>query len=265
MSLLEAVTAGVEPGSAGEARGLITGLRYLVGEASLDEATGGRPVLSRDGTGVVRLAQIRLEEGAYAEADRAEIERRLAILLPSQDTLEGISRPATAFRPSAGLAAPASRPVAEPCQDLWASGFTLPLATCLEYRQFAVSMCPPTGRSITRVAAWLKQPLNRFPDRCASTTAGGGTASWRSETVPDTEDTFVVFEESAIELSMQAVVTSGGMVIAQTPRTALSDENVSFFLSGSHPYVCTPNTLTVFGGDLPPVTFTRIRSVGEGP
>jgi hypothetical protein len=138
VSLLEAVTAGVEPGSAGEAQGVIRGLRYLVGEASLDEVTGGTPVLSRDGTGIVRLAQVRLDEDAYAETDRAEIERLLAILLPSEQTLEQISRPATAFRPSAGLAAPAPRLQAEPCRDLWASGFEEPLLECLEYQQFTV-------------------------------------------------------------------------------------------------------------------------------
>jgi hypothetical protein len=138
VSLLEAVTAEVEPGSAGEAQGVITGLRYLVGELSLDDVSGGAPLLSRAGTGVVRLAQIRLDEGTYAETDRVEIERLLAILLPSRETLEQISRPATASRPSPALAAPAPRLPPETCRDLWASGFTLPLEACLEYRQFTV-------------------------------------------------------------------------------------------------------------------------------
>lgn len=138
VSLLEAVTADVEAGSAGEAQGVITGLRYLVGELSLGDVSGGAPLLSRAGTGVVRLAQIRLDEGAYAESDRVEIERLLAILVPSRETLEQISRPATASRSSPGLAAPEPRPLAEPCRDLWASGFTLPFAECLEHRQFTV-------------------------------------------------------------------------------------------------------------------------------
>jgi hypothetical protein len=86
---------------------------------------------------------------------------------------------------------------------------------------------------------------------------GGATAAWRSETVPETEDKFVVFEGGEFELTTEGVWSSGGIVIAQIPRTALSDTNVSFFLSGSHPYTCTATTLTIFGGDLPPVTFTR--------
>jgi hypothetical protein len=90
---------------------------------------------------------------------------------------------------------------------------------------------------------------------------GGGTASWRSETVPDTDDKFVVFDDSEFDLSAEGVWSSGGIVLAQIPRTAMSDTNVSFFLSGSHPYTCTDTTLTMYGGDLPPVTFTR--GVGE--
>jgi hypothetical protein len=86
---------------------------------------------------------------------------------------------------------------------------------------------------------------------------GGATASWRSEAVSETEDKFVVFEGGEFELTSEGVWSSGGIVIAQIPRTALSDTNVSFFLSGSHPYACTETTLTIFGGDLPPVTFTR--------
>jgi hypothetical protein len=94
--------------------------------------------------------------------------------------------------------------------------------------------------------------------------SGGGTASWRSETVPETEDTFVVFEESEIDLSMEAVQTSGGIVIAKV-RSAMSDANVPFFLSGSHPYTCTATTLTIFGGELPPVTFTRLGAPPAAP
>jgi hypothetical protein len=94
---------------------------------------------------------------------------------------------------------------------------------------------------------------------------GGGTAYWRSETVPDSEDTFVVFEDGEFDLSSEGLWTSGGVVLAQIPRTALSDSNVSFFLSGSHPYACAATTLTIFGGDLPPVTFTRVTEVPTVP
>jgi hypothetical protein len=137
VSLLEALTADAEPGSPAEAKGVIAGLRYLVGELSPSETFGDTALVSSAGTGVVRLAQIRFDEGAYEDADRAEIARILAILVPPREILDKISSPAAAVSGAGILAAPSSRPLQEPCRDLWSSGFTLPLAQCLLYESFS--------------------------------------------------------------------------------------------------------------------------------
>ncbi|HET7011153.1 MAG TPA: hypothetical protein VFI11_10290 [Anaerolineales bacterium] len=139
LSLSEAVLAGAEAGQWSEAEGLIRGLRYLVGELSHTEAFDGAPLLNGEGTGVIRLAQAGLAKGELDEADREEIERLLAILLPSRETLERLSQPAASSRPASGMAAPAPRPSRVDCQELWASGFSLPFPVrCLEFEELAV-------------------------------------------------------------------------------------------------------------------------------
>jgi hypothetical protein len=119
----------------------------------------------------------------------------------------------------------------------------------------------PEGLAKGSQSAWTLSGMGSVGGQTTQTQMawnGGATASWHSEAVPDTEDKYVVFEDGDFALTSEGVWSSGGIVLAQVPRTALPGTNVSFFLSGSHPYACTASTLTIFGGDLPPVTFTRL-------
>src|SRR3990172_3121249 len=50
LSLSEAITAGVEAGTWTESAGIISGLRYLVGELSPEETFGATPLLNGEGT-----------------------------------------------------------------------------------------------------------------------------------------------------------------------------------------------------------------------
>lgn len=141
LSLAEAIAAGVESGAWAESEGIVTGLRYLVGEVSPEDAFGETPLLSGEGTGVIRAAQHYLADAAHLE-DRDEIERLLAILVPSRDNLDRFSQPATSSPTAPGLARAASRPVGDSaeCQALWASGFASPLPlVCLEYEELALT------------------------------------------------------------------------------------------------------------------------------
>jgi hypothetical protein len=141
LSLVEAIAAGVESGAWTESEGIVTGLRYLVGEVSPEDAFGETPLLNGEGTGAIRVAQHYLADASHVEG-RDEIERLLAILVPSRETLDRFAQPAMSSLNAPGLALTASRPVGDraECQTLWASGFASPLPlVCLEYEELALA------------------------------------------------------------------------------------------------------------------------------
>ena len=140
LSLSEAITAGVEAGTWTESAGIISGLRYLVGELSPEETFGATPLLNGEGTAVIRTAQTYLEDASNVEG-RGDIERLLAILVPSRETLDRFSQRAASSVTAPGLARVSTRPMGDraECQALWASGFASPLpVVCLEYEELAV-------------------------------------------------------------------------------------------------------------------------------
>lgn len=143
VSLSRAVSAGVEAGSWTEAEGLIRGLRYLTGEVSAEEIFGDQPLMSAEGTRVVRRAQVYLADPANSEG-RDEMARLLAMLVPSRETLDRFSQPASAARLGPGLARPGPRPPGDSveCRRLWLNGFEREedgsQLICLEYDEIRV-------------------------------------------------------------------------------------------------------------------------------
>ena len=139
-SMSQAVSAGVRAGLWPEAEGLVSALRYLAGELSAEEVFGDQPLMSAEGTRVVRRAQIYLEDPAHTEG-RDEMTRLLAILVPSRETLDRFSQPASAAVGGPGLARSAERPVGDStsCRSLWSTGFEdADPVVCLEYAEVIV-------------------------------------------------------------------------------------------------------------------------------
>lgn len=126
VSLSQAVSGGVEAGSWTESEGIIRSLRYLAGELSAEEVFGNQPLMSSEGTLVVRRAQVYLKDPANTDG-RDELTRLLAILVPSRETLDRFSKPAAASLGGGGLARPPNRPIGDEvlCRALWSTGFEL--------------------------------------------------------------------------------------------------------------------------------------------
>jgi hypothetical protein len=143
VSMSQAVSAGARAGLWTEAEGLIRVLRYLVGELSADEVFGDQVLMSKEGSRVVRRAQIYLEDPTHADG-REEMTRLLRILVPSRETLDRFSRPASASRGGPGLARPVGRIIGDRvlCQTLWSTGFEYPAdepaPICLEVVEIGV-------------------------------------------------------------------------------------------------------------------------------
>jgi hypothetical protein len=126
VSMSRAVTAGAEAGLWSDAQGLIRALRFLAGEAPAEQIFADQPVMSTEGTRVVRRAQVYLEDPANTEG-RDELTRLLAVLVPSRETLDRFARPATAARSGDGLARldPRRQGDRVECRSLWSTGFDL--------------------------------------------------------------------------------------------------------------------------------------------
>lgn len=143
LSMSQAVSAGVRAGLWSEAEGLIRALRYLAGELSAEDVFGDQPLMSAEGTRVVRRAQIYLEDQANTDG-RDEMTRLLAILVPSRETLDRFSQPASAALGGPGLARPVESPVGDAvaCRILWSTGFEVlpgdPEPICLEYVEISI-------------------------------------------------------------------------------------------------------------------------------
>jgi len=115
----------LESGLWTESEGLITLLKLFSGEIKRSEIPDAQYLVTRGGTGIVRLAYEYLaREDADPEA-AAEMDRLLAQLFPSQETLAEISRPAEPTRSSRSPHLGAPNPQASPgtCQRLASSGF----------------------------------------------------------------------------------------------------------------------------------------------
>ncbi len=147
-SMSQAVSAGVRAGVWSEAEGLIRSLRYLAGELSAEDVFGDQPLMAAEGTGVVRRAQIYLADPANTEG-RDEMTRLMAILVPSRETLDRFSQPASAALRAPGLARPAARPIGDEvlCRSLWSTGFPerienaageLVEPVCLEFHEVGI-------------------------------------------------------------------------------------------------------------------------------
>jgi hypothetical protein len=143
VSMSQAVSAGVEAGSWTEAEGIARSLSYLTGERSAEEVFGDQPLMASEGTRVVRRAQIYMANPANSQG-RDEITRLLAILVPSRQTLDRFSQPASASLGAAGLAHPVERPQGDAviCRALWSTAFEVaegePDPICLEYVEIGI-------------------------------------------------------------------------------------------------------------------------------
>jgi hypothetical protein len=124
-SLDQALYDGVENGTWTVEESILTGLRFLAGEVSSDEAFGDTPLMSTEGTGVIYSAQRYIFEGAD-EAAKVEIQRYLDMLMPSPEILDQISRPIAQADSTSHMARVVNRPDSDQivCQDMWARSFT---------------------------------------------------------------------------------------------------------------------------------------------
>ena len=124
-SLDQALYDGVENGTWTVEESILTGLRFLAGEVSSDEAFGDTPLMSTEGTGVIYSAQRYIYEGAEEEA-KVEMQRYLDMLMPSPEILDQISRPIAQADSMSHLARVVNRPDSDQivCQDMWARSFT---------------------------------------------------------------------------------------------------------------------------------------------
>jgi hypothetical protein len=132
-SLDQALYDGVENGTWTVEESILTGLRFLAGEVSSDEAFGDTPLMSTEGTGVIYTAQRYIIEGTD-ESAKVEIQRYLDMLMPSSEVLEQISRPAQQSNATAHLARGVSPQDRVNCQEHWRNSFLTPVpapVTCL--------------------------------------------------------------------------------------------------------------------------------------
>ena len=115
----------LESGLWTESEGLITLLKLFTGEIDRSEIPDAQYLVTRGGTGIVRLAYEYLAREDADPQAAAEMERLLAQLFPSEETLAEISQPAEPTRSSRSPHLGAPNPQASPgtCQRLASSGF----------------------------------------------------------------------------------------------------------------------------------------------
>lgn len=121
-SLLDAKIAS---GDWTEGDGLVTLLRLFTGETLLADVPEAADVVGIGGTGIVRRAQDYLVDETSDADNRAEIERLLAALLPTQETLDLISvsaAEAALGKPDA-VGKAAAQATDDSCQNLAAQSF----------------------------------------------------------------------------------------------------------------------------------------------
>jgi hypothetical protein len=115
-------------------QGLLSGLRFMAGELSSQTVFGDQPLLSTEGTGLIQSAQRYVIDGQDAQT-KAEIEHYLNLLMPSPETLDKFSSPATQSNTGHHLASPTRQDVIL-CQTLWRNSFvTTDLVDCLKVRE----------------------------------------------------------------------------------------------------------------------------------
>jgi hypothetical protein len=164
----QAVSAGVRAGLWTEAEGLIRSLRYLTGELSAEQVFGDQVLMSTEGSRVVRRAQIYLEDATQMEG-RDEMTRLLRILVPSGETLDRFSQPASANRGGPGMARPVEKIPGDRvlCQTLWSTGFEHPAdepaPVCLEVVEIGIG---GLAHRIYYPAYW-EEPTDGRPDEYA--------------------------------------------------------------------------------------------------
>lgn len=139
---LELLEEQVEAGEWTESEGVIRLLRLLAGELTPEEVDAGVEVISHSATGLLRHAQDVAQDAETAPADRAEIERLLNRLTPSQEALELYSVPESERQSSAPDRPPLRfvrlQNQADACADLVADGYPLDEVTgfdCFVYRE----------------------------------------------------------------------------------------------------------------------------------
>lgn len=137
LDLTQMVTQGVEQGEWTEGEGLAAALKILMGQSEPPgwvEAPIG--VDYHSGWGISNIASIFLDSDAPDE-EKAEVERLMNILAPSDEVLEKYAAPAgTSQSKSPGLAVPFDPQVE--CTSLWTEGFDGALfdpPICLEYAE----------------------------------------------------------------------------------------------------------------------------------
>lgn len=127
----DVLLAEVESGRATYEEALIALLRSFLGEGLEDLPEGTDRALTREGNAITERAHEYLATGTD-DAAKAEIERLLALLVPSPEALAAYSIPEEQARGTAGLARPAAQ---EDCAALWRRGFPLDGAyPCFVYR-----------------------------------------------------------------------------------------------------------------------------------
>lgn len=130
-SLDQALFDGVQDGTWTVEESILTGLRFLAGEITSDEAFGDTPLMSTEGTGLIKESQRYLTGGTDDQA-KVEIQRYLDMLMPSPEILEKYSRPAQQTNTTAHLARIVDPQDRATCQDLWADSWATPTPiTCL--------------------------------------------------------------------------------------------------------------------------------------
>jgi len=131
--------AGIDSADWGEGEGLVLMLKYFTGEDSMTQLPGISEVVERSGTGIIRQAWDYLSEPEADSETRAELERLLRILFPSQEVLDTISKPSSSIS-TFKLASPNPLPALqnqEVCLDLAGMGFddeADAFATCYFYQ-----------------------------------------------------------------------------------------------------------------------------------
>ena len=139
-SLNQILYGGVEDGTWSTEEGILTSMRFLAGEISSDAAFGDTTLKSTEGSGVIFAAQAYVQTGKD-EVAKAEIQRYLDMLMPSDEILDKISRPAQQSNTSTHLAKVIAVQDTINCQEHWANSFRTPVpgdVTCLLFQEQTV-------------------------------------------------------------------------------------------------------------------------------
>jgi hypothetical protein len=123
-SSTDLLEAKIASGEWTEGEGLIILLKLFTGEINIDEVPGSELVLEFSGTGAVRWGQDFIADNNNDPELKAEIERLLSKLFPSEEILDLISKPSgRTSNIGVGKTAMLDIQASSSCQDLASNGF----------------------------------------------------------------------------------------------------------------------------------------------